>query len=54
MDTIYEFIYHDKDGRHVTTVVGNHEYNDMISYINQLGAADLVWDVLISIVGGDI
>jgi 3-oxoacyl-[acyl-carrier-protein] synthase III len=54
MDTIHEFIYHDKDGRHVTTAVGNAEYNDMANYINQLELVGLVWDASVSIIGGDI
>lgn len=54
MNTIYEFIYHDKDGRHVATAVGIREYNDMVSYINQLEAANLVWDASVSIIGEDI
>lgn len=54
MDTIHEFIYHDKNGRHVTTAVGNAEYNDMANYINQLELAGLVWDASVSIIGEDI
>ena len=54
MDTIYEFIYHDKDGRHIVTAVGSAEYNDQAAYITQLENANRVWDASVSIIGQDI
>jgi hypothetical protein len=54
MDSIIEFTFRDKNGKHTMTAVGREEFRDLYDYVTALEQAGIAWDCDYKYIGEDI